>query len=238
MRMRGVQPAFWDSPVLGGLSWDARLAYVGMWSYVRDEGVGIDSVGLIAGALFAFDVETDYTSTAQRISAALDELCGAEMLTRFEVNGIKYIEVANWADWQKPDHPGKVRFPTSASVQPLSRESSRESSRKSSRSDVEVDVDVELEVDAESEGDARGANSPSRCETLEASRKRSADTERTPFTPCRLCNGEGWQLDGEGKPVDPARKCPRRGQTSLEDNQVLDAEVVQDSFADIWGSAK
>ena len=127
MRIRVIQPAFYDTEQIGALSWDARLVLIGLWSYVRDEGVGKDNLGQIVGALFPFDADKDYEGTRQRVSDALDELCAAGMLIRFETAGVKYVEIGNWPVWQKPDRPGKVRFPTSAGVSGDSSRESRES---------------------------------------------------------------------------------------------------------------
>lgn len=127
MRIRVIQPAFYDTEQIGALSWDARLVLIGLWSYVRDEGVGKDNLGQIVGALFPFDADKDYEGTRQRVSDALDELCAAGMLIRFEAAGVKYVEIGNWPVWQKPDRPGKVRFPTSAGVSGDSSRESRES---------------------------------------------------------------------------------------------------------------
>lgn len=125
MRMRVIRPDFYDDERIGRLSWDARLVLVGMWSYVRDEGVGKDQLGLIIGTLFAFDSERDHEGTRQLVSDALDELCAAGLLVRFEADGVNYIEVAHWPRWQQPKYPAKQRFPTSASVVEVSPESLR-----------------------------------------------------------------------------------------------------------------
>jgi hypothetical protein len=116
MRLRVVQPAFWDDERIGELSWDARLLLVGMWSYVRDEGVGKDQLGQVIGTLFPCDSDKDHEGTRLRVSAAMDELCAVGLIVRFEANGVKYVEVADWPDWQKPDKPSKRRFPSSTSI--------------------------------------------------------------------------------------------------------------------------
>src|SRR6516165_3647956 len=50
MRMRVTKPDFWKSPKLANLTgdWDAKLVLAGVWSYVEDNGVGLDSPTLIA----------------------------------------------------------------------------------------------------------------------------------------------------------------------------------------------
>jgi hypothetical protein len=150
MRMRVVLPTFWDDEGVGRLSWDARLALIAMWSYVQDNGVGKDSVGPIIGQLFGNDAEKDYETTRLRINGALEELCAAGLLIRFEREGVKYLEVANWSAWQRPDRPSRARFPTSASVSGNIRETvarvsrdSREALAKQPRSEWESESEPE-----------------------------------------------------------------------------------------------
>jgi hypothetical protein len=150
MRMRVVQPTFWDDEGISQLSWDARLALIAMWSYVQDNGVGKDNVGSIIGQLFGNDAEKDYEATRLRVSGALEELCIEGLLIRFEHEGIKYLEVANWSTWQKPDRPSKARFPTYASTKADTRETvasmsrdSRESLARQSRPESESESDSE-----------------------------------------------------------------------------------------------
>ena len=138
------------------LSWDARLALVAMWSYVQDNGVGKNNVGSIIGQLFGNDAETDYEATRLRVNGALDELCAAGLISRFEHEGVKYLEVANWPTWQRPDHPSRARFPTSASVNSNPREKaasisrdSRESLARQSSSESESESESDSEAEAE-----------------------------------------------------------------------------------------
>jgi hypothetical protein len=180
MRMRVVQPTFWDDEGISQLSWDARLALIAMWSYVQDNGVGRDNVGSIIGQLFGNDAEKDYEATRLRVSGALDELCTEGLLIRFEHEGIKYLEVANWSTWQKPDRPSKARFPTYASTKAKTRvtvasmsRDSRESLARPSRSESE----------SESESDSEGGCYPRDTRECFPSLPESADAAAPPQCP-------------------------------------------------------
>ena len=59
MRIRTIKPEFWRSDDIASLSWDARLVFIGLWSYVDDNGVGRDSLPSIVGDLFAADMTAD-----------------------------------------------------------------------------------------------------------------------------------------------------------------------------------
>ena len=52
MRIRSIRPEFWTSEDITSLSWEQRLIYIGLWSYVDDNGVGRDNPKLIAADLF------------------------------------------------------------------------------------------------------------------------------------------------------------------------------------------
>ena len=56
MRIRSIKPEFWRSRDIANLNWDARLVFIGLWSYVDDNGVGKDIDYDIIGDLFAADL--------------------------------------------------------------------------------------------------------------------------------------------------------------------------------------
>ena len=43
MRIRTIKPEFWRSDDITALGWATRLLFIGLWSYVDDNGVGIGS---------------------------------------------------------------------------------------------------------------------------------------------------------------------------------------------------
>ena len=59
MRIRSIKPEFWRSRDIANLNWDARLVFIGLWSYVDDNGVGKDIDYDIIGDLFAADLIKD-----------------------------------------------------------------------------------------------------------------------------------------------------------------------------------
>jgi hypothetical protein len=117
--MRVTKPDFWKSPKLANLTgdWDARLVLAGVWSYVEDNGVGLDNPTLIAAELFPFE---DQAIVLPRVAAALDRLYYADRIDRYkaEVFGsqLGLIGVCDWKDWQRPDKPSATRYPQSDRV--------------------------------------------------------------------------------------------------------------------------
>lgn len=113
MRIRSIKPEFWRSPDISCLAIEDRLLFVGLWSYVDDNGVGEDRVSRIAADLFADDLERDPSGTFARVSRGLASLSEAGRIVRYTVEGRDFVEIVNWSKHQRIDKPGKARMPTS-----------------------------------------------------------------------------------------------------------------------------
>jgi 5-methylcytosine-specific restriction endonuclease McrA len=72
MRIRTIKPEFWTSEDIAALDWDARLIFIGLWSYVDDNGVGRDVEKLILADLFP--LEDDPRETLARLCARVTAL--------------------------------------------------------------------------------------------------------------------------------------------------------------------
>jgi hypothetical protein len=123
MRIRSIKPEFWRSDDITTLSWDERLLFVGMWSYVDDNGVGLDKLSAIVADLFAGDLERNAPETFARVSRGLDQLSEAGRIVRYTIDGRAYVEISNWDKHQRIDKPNKPRFPRSDAVGAEIRES-------------------------------------------------------------------------------------------------------------------
>ena len=109
MRIRTIKPEFWRSNDIAALSVEDRLLFIGLWSYVDDNGVGRDEPQLIQCDLYPLDI---FTEGSVRVHAGLKHLSQRGLITRYEgPNGHKYLQVNNWAKHQKINRPSKPRFP-------------------------------------------------------------------------------------------------------------------------------
>jgi PAS domain-containing protein len=113
VRIRSIKPEFWRSDDIASLDWETRLFFVGLWSYVDDNGVGIDRLASIAADLFSGDLERDPPETFVRVSRGLQTLSEAGRITRYTVENKAYLEITNWSKHQRIDKPNKSRFPRS-----------------------------------------------------------------------------------------------------------------------------
>ena len=118
MRIRSIKPEFWRSRDIANLNWDARLVFIGLWSYVDDNGVGKDIDYDIIGDLFAADLIKDPRETVARVSRALASLSEAGLIYRYEFDGTPYLEIATWSRHQRIDKPGKPRYPSHKMAEP------------------------------------------------------------------------------------------------------------------------
>lgn len=129
MRIRSIKPEFWRSPDVAELSIEDRLLWIGLWSYVDDNGVGKDRAPVIAADLFAFDLATDAPETLARVSRGLQNLSEGGRITRYTIDGEHWLCVNNWSRHQRIDKPNKARYPSPASANAEIRESVAEPSR-------------------------------------------------------------------------------------------------------------
>lgn len=111
MRIRSIKPEFWESTSISRLAIEDRLLFIGLWSYVDDNGVGIDKLARITADLFADDLEAEPRETYARVSRGLASLFAAGRITRYEVDGTPYLSITNWTEHQRVDRPGKSRYP-------------------------------------------------------------------------------------------------------------------------------
>ena len=111
MRIRSIVPRFYESEDVGRMDWGTRLLFIGLWSYVEDNGVGRDVESLIAANLFPFDLSRDSLETLKRVSEGLKVLSDGGQVIRYEMDGEKLLFVVHWDDYQKVNNPARCRYP-------------------------------------------------------------------------------------------------------------------------------
>ncbi len=109
MRIRSIRPEFWSSEDIAALNWDARLVFIGLWSYVDDNGVGRDIDRLIVADLFPLD--EDFSEASRRVHGALKLLADGGQITRYTVDGKPYLHITAFARHQVINRASKGRYP-------------------------------------------------------------------------------------------------------------------------------
>ena len=131
MRIRSIKPEFWRSADITGLNLEDRLLFIGLWSYVDDNGVGRDELPVIVADLFAGDMFADSRETVARVSRGLSNLFSASLIDRYSVDGKAYLMICKWDKHQRIDKPAKERFPRSDGTLEVIRETVATPSRDS-----------------------------------------------------------------------------------------------------------
>ena len=111
MRIRSIKPEFWRSEDIAALTIPDRLLFIGLWSYVDDNGVGRDRLADIAADLFAPDLEQDPQEAYGRVRGGLRELSRRGLIHRYEADDKRYLSIATWKAHQRIDKPSAGRYP-------------------------------------------------------------------------------------------------------------------------------
>lgn len=111
MRIRSIKPEFWRSDDIDELRIPDRLLFIGLWSYVDDNGVGIYSIKDIVGDLFAGDMLRDSNETLIRVKEGLKALFEHGLIEIYSQDGRDYLAITNWSKHQRVPNPNKPRYP-------------------------------------------------------------------------------------------------------------------------------
>lgn len=102
-RIRTIKPGFFSSLSIAELPIPTRLTFIGLWTYVDDEGRGVDDARLIKAALWPLD--DNYTT--KKVEADLVMLATKGRIVRYEHGGRRYLAVvkSSWKEHQRIDKP-------------------------------------------------------------------------------------------------------------------------------------
>lgn len=107
MRIRCIKPEFWVSESIGRLSREARLLFIGLWSFADDSGRARGVFAAISGTLFPYD-----SDALQLIPKWFAELEREGMVFRYKAeDGNTYYQLPNWLKHQKIEKPSASKIP-------------------------------------------------------------------------------------------------------------------------------
>ncbi len=136
-RARNIKPGFYKNEDLAECSVWARLIFPGLWMLADREGRLEDRPKRIKGELLPFD--------SQEVEPLLRELAARSFILRYEINGVRYIQISKFADHQTPHYtekasviPGPILQEKQSMKPPILQESGRQSSAPDSRSDESI----------------------------------------------------------------------------------------------------
>ena len=88
-RIRSIKPEFFTSETIAALPLSARLTFIGLWTYVDDNGVGIDNELLITAAIWP--LERDNLETLARTREDLASLSREGLVSRYQDSRKSYL---------------------------------------------------------------------------------------------------------------------------------------------------
>ena len=116
-RIRSIKPEFWVSEQIAECSTNARLTFIGLWTFSDDNGVHPAKPKTLKAELFPMD-----DVSASDVSAWIDELVRVGLLHEFTHEGEPFWHVTGWARHQKIDRPSfKYPSPTDPNSTPTPR---------------------------------------------------------------------------------------------------------------------
>ena len=107
MRIRSIKPEFWRSDDTVALPISARLTFIGLWSYVDDNGVGSAKLSSIVSDLYAEDLVRDPPETLQRVSGDIQAIENRGMIVRYNDGKRELLYVTAWDSHQLVNRPSK-----------------------------------------------------------------------------------------------------------------------------------
>ena len=99
-RIRTIKPEFWTDEKIVSLPFEARLLFIGLWSYADDTGALDYSVDRLRMQIFPGDGQTD-------VDGLIDLLVISDLLDVWiaDDGSRRLITVRNWSKHQKIDNP-------------------------------------------------------------------------------------------------------------------------------------
>jgi hypothetical protein len=94
-RARNIKPGFFKNEVLGGLPFEDRLTFIGLWTLADREGRLEDRPSRIRIEIFPFDPKVN-------VSSCLDRLHAAGLVHRYHADGGEYVFIPMFKKHQRP----------------------------------------------------------------------------------------------------------------------------------------
>jgi hypothetical protein len=104
-RIRYLKPEFFSDEDLAELPFQTRLTFAGLWCYADKAGRLEDRPKYLKAMIFPYD-NVDMDKQLESLSKGKHEN-GIPFIQRYEIEGIKFIQIIRWDKHQKPHHTEK-----------------------------------------------------------------------------------------------------------------------------------
>lgn len=113
-RIRTIKPEFFLSPTIGDLSYRCRLTFIGLWTYVDDEGRARLEPRVIAGQLWPLDDDVNGPEVLDDILT----LNVVGLVRIYTVDVTRYLAVTGWSEHQRINRKTPSRIPPPPLTEP------------------------------------------------------------------------------------------------------------------------
>ena len=111
-RNRTISPDFWTMEAVIDCKPMTRLLFIGLWNFADDGGVQPLRPRTIRMQVFPGDeIGSDH------IRAMIDELAAQSLVRIYDVDGITYVAIVDWAQMQRVGRRPRLRYPSLPGLQ-------------------------------------------------------------------------------------------------------------------------
>lgn len=103
-RIRYIKPEFFSDEDLSELKFETRLTFAGLWCYADKSGRLENRPKFLKAMIFPYE-NVDIEKQLDALSKTKSN--GKPFIQRYEIDGLKLIEIPNWDKHQKPHHTEK-----------------------------------------------------------------------------------------------------------------------------------
>ena len=105
-RNRTISPDFWTMEAVIDCQPMTRLLFIGLWNFADDGGVQPLRPRTIRLQVFPGDTMANHS-----IRAMIDELAAQGLVRIYEVEGVEYVAIVDWAQMQRVGKRARLRYP-------------------------------------------------------------------------------------------------------------------------------
>ena len=106
-RIRTIKPTLFSSLTVCAWPVPIRWTFIGLFTYMDDEGRGLDEPRLVKAELYPLDD----VMTLRRVRQHLDAIAESGPLCRYEVDAHRYLHITSWLEHQRVNRPTKSKVP-------------------------------------------------------------------------------------------------------------------------------
>lgn len=100
-RIRTIKPSMYSSLTVCAWPVPIRWTFAGLFTYVDDDGRGLDETRLIKSELYPLDD----AMTPRKIEQHLCVISESGPLCRYEVDGLRLLHITSWGEHQRINRP-------------------------------------------------------------------------------------------------------------------------------------